>query len=249
MITSSFPDMGLGFEVASPDILQRPPKDLKRGIFSLEIMVDMLVYGLWIAGLCLASFVLVLYGFNDIEAGSRIPAVNCNNSYSEQCDAVFRARATCFACLTWFSLFLAWEMIDLRRSFFRMQPGSHRPWAQWMLDVWRNKFLFSAVVVGFVTLFPVLYIPVINHNVFRHEGISWEWAIVFIASFLFFIGVEAWKWGKRIFFRRREGKLGNAAKSTEDLEARVFGQYMRELTPASSQALSMEKRQTGLSAV
>lgn len=197
-------------------------------------MIDMVVYGLWIAALCLSAFVIVLYGFAYGNTG-RIPARGCNNNYSSECDAVFRARATCFACLTWFSIFLAWEMIDLRRSFFRMQPGSKRYFTQWMFDVWRNKFLFSAVLVGFFTLFPVLYIPVINRDVFRHEGISWEWAIVFIASFLFFSGVELWKWGKRVYFRRA---ARNAAGQEEDLESRAFGNYMRELTPSPSEALS-----------
>ena len=238
MITSSFPDMGLGFEVAASDVLQRPPQSLKRGIFSFEILIDMLVYGLWIAALCLASFVLVLYGFSEGNAG-KISASNCNNSYSSECDTVFRARATCFACLTWFSIFLAWEMIDMRRSFFRMQPDSKRYFTQWIFDVWRNKFLFSAVLVGFFTLFPVLYIPVINHDVFRHEGISWEWGIVFIASFLFFVGVESWKWAKRIFFRRQ---ARNSSGTTEDdLESKAFSLYMRDLTPATSEALSTSK--------
>ncbi|KAL1296594.1 hypothetical protein AAFC00_000088 [Neodothiora populina] len=239
MITSSFPDMGLGFEVAAPDVLQRPPQSLKTGIFSFEIMIDMVVYGLWIAALCLSSFVIVLYGFEDGNTG-RIPAQGCNNTYSAECDGVFRARATCFACLTWFSLFLAWEMIDMRRSFFRMQPGSKRHFTQWMLDVWRNKFLFSAVLVGFVTLFPVLYIPVINRKVFRHEGISWEWAIVFIASLMFFVGVEFWKWCKRVVFRRLDARK-NANGQADDLENSAFSSYMRELTPATSEALSTEK--------
>jgi magnesium-transporting ATPase (P-type) len=56
MITSGMPDMGLGFEAANPDIMSRPPQSLKRGVFTLEVMVDMLVYGLWIAALCLGAF-------------------------------------------------------------------------------------------------------------------------------------------------------------------------------------------------
>lgn len=238
MITSSFPDMGLGFEAAEPNILRRPPQDLKRGIFSLELMLDMVVYGIWIAGLCLASFIIVLYGSEDGKVG-RIPSRGCNESYKD-CDVVFRARATCFACLTWFSLFLAWEMIDMRRSFFRMKPNSKRYFTQWMLDVWGNKFLFTSVMIGFVTLFPVLYIPVINRDVFRHEGISWEWAIVFVASILFFVGVEIWKWCKRVYFRRQSMK-GAAGNPEEDIESKAFGRYMRDLTPATSWAVSTEK--------
>ena len=111
MITSGIPDMGLGFEVAAPDVLRRPPQDLKRGIFSIELMVDMCVYGCWMGALCLSAFVIVLYGF----ATGIGDAQGCNDSIQGGCTEEFRARATCFACLTWFSLFLAWECLDLRR--------------------------------------------------------------------------------------------------------------------------------------
>ncbi|KAF3221472.1 Na+ ATPase [Orbilia oligospora] len=222
MITSGMPDMGLGFEVATPDILKRPPQSLKDGVFTWEVLLDMVVYGLWVATLCLCSFVLVLYGFGNGDLGE-----NCNNEYSEKCDTVFRARATCFACLTWFALFLAWEMVDMRRSFFRMQPGSTRYFTQWAIDVWRNKFLFWAIIAGFVTIFPTLYIPVINHKVFKHEGITWEWGIVMVAAVLFFLGIESWKWAKRVYFRRTAKKKGVTRGDTlEDLENRVFGSYL-----------------------
>ena len=105
MITSGIPDMGLGFEIAAPDVLQRPPQNLKRGIFTIELMVDMLVYGVWMGALCLSSFVIVLYGFSNGIGGAR----GCNDSIAGGCTEEFRARATCFACLTWCSLFLAWE--------------------------------------------------------------------------------------------------------------------------------------------
>jgi len=220
MATSGLPDMGLGFERAVPGILQRPPRSLKAGIFTIEFLADMVFYGLWITFLCLVSFTLVIYGFGNGELGER-----CNESYSSSCDLVFRARATTFACLTWFALFLAWEMVDTRRSFFRMLPGSKRYFTQWMVDVWRNQFLFWAIMFGFVTLFPLIYIPVLNTKVFKHTPISWEWGIVFIAAGLFFAGVETWKFGKRVYFRRQDRKrLGKSWKET-DIEDRVFGRY------------------------
>merc|ERR1712225_72270 len=141
MITSGMPDMGLGFEAPAADIMLRPPRSLKTGVFTPEVMIDMLVYGLWMAALCLSSFTVVLYGFSNGDL-----ARNCNDKYSQECDTVFRARATTFVCLTWFALFLAWEMVNMRRSFFRMQPKSTKYFTQWAIDVWRNKFLFWAVI-------------------------------------------------------------------------------------------------------
>ncbi|PVH86911.1 calcium-transporting ATPase [Cadophora sp. DSE1049] len=220
MITSGMPDMGLGFEAPAPDIMLRPPHPMEVGVFAWEVMIDMLVYGLWMAALCLSAFSLVLFGFGDGSLGN-----GCNDRYSEECDTVFRARATTFVCLTWFALFLAWEMVNMRRSFFRMQPKSTKYFTQWAIDVWRNKFLFWAVIAGFVTIFPTLYIPVINHKVFKHTGISWEWGIVFIEAILFFAGVEAWKWAKRVYFRRQERKRGG---KHDDLEKKAFAAYFDE---------------------
>lgn len=227
MVTSSAPDMGLGFEPAAKDIMKRKPHNLKKGVFTWEVIIDTFVYGIWIAALCLSAFVLVLYAFGNGDLGN-----NCNDTYSPSCDGVFRARATTFACLTWFSLFLAWEMMSMRRSFFLLNPDDKHVWTQWMRNVWRNKFLFWSVIAGFVTIFPILYIPVINHDVFRHTGISWEWAIVFIETILFFGGVEGWKWGKRVFFRRQEakkspagGNTGSSAGKGDEMGPKVFERY------------------------
>ncbi|PNP54404.1 hypothetical protein FNYG_15644 [Fusarium nygamai] len=175
MITSGMPDMGLGFEIAAPDIMQRPPQNLKQGVSTPELLIDMVVYGLWMSALCLASFVLVLYGFGN---GKADIGENCNNEYSEDCKVIFRARATTFACLTWFALFLAWEMVNMRRSLFRMQLKSKKYFTQWMHDVWGNQFLFWAIVAGFITMFPLIYVPTLNTVVFKHAPISWEWGNV-----------------------------------------------------------------------
>lgn len=182
-------------------------------------MIDMVFYGLWIAALCLAAFSIVMFGFGDGNLGT-----GCNEGFNDSCSTVFRARATTFACLTWFSVFLAWQMVDMRRSFFMMQPGSRKYFTQWFHDVWRNKFLFFSIMGAFVTIFPVLYIPVINTTVFRHSGISWEWGVVFIATFLFFLGVEAWKFGKRQYFKKNDPNSGR--RGSVDLEARVFERYL-----------------------
>ncbi|KAL8347539.1 hypothetical protein RB601_003056 [Gaeumannomyces tritici] len=218
MITSGLPDMALGFEVAAPDILDRPPQDMKAGIFTWELMLDMVVYGVWTAALCLGTFVLIMFQWGDGDFGE-----NCNTTYSDRCDTVFRARATTFAALTWFALFLAWEMLNMRRSFFRMQPKSKKYFTQWFFDVWCNKVLFWAVVAGFITIFPLMYIPVINTVVFKHAPITWEWGVVFVDSLLFFLGCESWKWAKRVYFRRQARKAQPYGK--HDLESRVFAAY------------------------
>lgn len=97
----------------------------------------MVAYGVLAGAICLASFVLVVFGFNGGDLGEG----GCNDSRSG-CEVVFRARATCFATICWLALILAWEMVNMRRSLFRMQPHSKTPWTQWAQDVWRNPVLF-----------------------------------------------------------------------------------------------------------
>ncbi|KAF1974106.1 potassium/sodium eff [Bimuria novae-zelandiae CBS 107.79] len=156
--------------IAEPNIMSRPPHDLKTGVFNTELMVDMAVYGLWMAALCLASFVLIVYGFGNRDLGE-----NYNNAYSKRCDLVFRAQATTF------------EIVNFQRSFFCQKPrGPNYRYRS-------NPFLFWAIIAGFVTIFPTLYIPVINHAVFKHEGITWEWAVVIVEATLFFAGYKTWK--------------------------------------------------------
>lgn len=183
----------------------------------MELMLDMVVYGIWMAALCLASFVLVLYGFGTGEIGG-----GCNREF-DGCELVFKARATCFTSIVWFSLFLAVEMMDLRKSFFQMRSGRDHVLTQWARDLWENRFLFWSILAGVVTIFPILYIPGLNRVVFLHQEIKWEWAIVFIATLLFFAGVESWKFAKRVYFRKQAKKRTGGVT---DLESRVFGRYM-----------------------
>ncbi|SCV04793.1 LAMI_0H19196g1_1 [Lachancea mirantina] len=212
VVTSCFPAMGLGLEKSAPDIMQKPPNDSRTGIFTWEIIVDMVVYGVWMAGCCLGCFVTVLYG-----TGNGMLGINCNISYSESCDLVFKGRAAVFATMTWCALILAWEVIDLRRSFFQMQPETYTPYTQWMKDIWSNKFLFWSVILGFVSVFPVVYIPVINDKVFLHKGIGFEWGLAFGFSVAFWVGAEIYKFSKRRFYRNRN-LVQNPEKDLEKVE-------------------------------
>ncbi|SCU96681.1 LAFA_0G07536g1_1 [Lachancea sp. 'fantastica'] len=211
VVTSCFPAMGLGLEKPAPDIMDKPPKDSKAGIFTWEIISDMFVYGLWMAGCCLACFVTVVYGKGEGDLG-----MNCNNKFSASCHYVFRGRAAAFATMTWCALILAWEVIDLRRSFFKMQPETDTPYTQWMKDIWSNQFLFWSVVFGFVSVFPVVYIPVINNDVFKHSGIGYEWGLAVAYTVLFWAGAELYKYFKRVYFKNRE----RASNPENDLESK-----------------------------
>ncbi|KAL2754809.1 hypothetical protein ACRALDRAFT_1051323 [Sodiomyces alcalophilus JCM 7366] len=193
MVTSSFPAFGLGREEAAPDVMRRPPHDKRRGVFTNQILVDMLVYGVIMGALTMVSFCIVIWGANGGNLG-----IECNKTYSEACIPVFRARACVFAELTWMILLSAWEFKSLRRSLFRLDPEDPSRFPLFK-DLYNNRFLFWAVVVGGLSVFPVVYIPYVNTELFKHVGISWEWAVSIAFTILFVFGIEAWKLVKRRF--------------------------------------------------
>jgi len=61
--------------------------------------------------LSFVPFILVLFVFEDGQLGYK-----CNAGYSEVCDGVFRARATCYATLTFLILSHAINCRDIRQS-------------------------------------------------------------------------------------------------------------------------------------
>lgn len=166
----------------------------------------------------LTSFVAVMFGLYGGEFGR-----DCNLAYSPSCEGVFRARSTCYTAMMWIFVFFAWELVDSRLSFFHGAVRNTRAWAR---RLWANPFLFWSVVVGFFSIFPTLYIPVLNRRVFLHSGIDKEWGVVFAVTVLFFLGSEGWKAAKRAVLRRR-GLMHQkgASNSEEDLEKRTFERF------------------------
>jgi P-type Na+/K+ transporter len=182
MLTSSFPAFGLGREKASPDVMERPPHDNKKGVFTWELITDMMVYGTIQGTCCLMTFVFIVYGPGPDGLGE-----DCNKSYNSSCDVVFRARAAVFAELTWLILISAWELKGMRRSMFRLNPNDTHPFP-FFKDIWSNQFLFWSVVIAALSVFPAVYIPGLNTSVFKHKGISWEWAPALLCVIIFVSG-------------------------------------------------------------
>ncbi|KID99840.1 P-type Na+-ATPase, partial [Metarhizium majus ARSEF 297] len=193
MVTSSFPAFGLGREAAAVDVMRKPPQDKRRGVFTNQIIVDMIVYGIIMGACTMCTFCIIIYGANNGDLGE-----NCNTEYTNVCDAVFRARAATFAELTWLILISAWEFKSLRRSMFHLNPDDDSRFPVFK-DLYSNRFLFWSVILGGLSVFPVVYIPFLNTKFFKHKGISWEWALSVGFTILFVAGIEAWKFIKRRF--------------------------------------------------
>lgn len=234
LVTSSFLAVGLGLEEAQPDIMYRPPHDLRVGVFTRELIVDKMIYGFFMGSLCLVSFVCVIYaagtGTNDLGDG-------CNQDYNPTCDAVFRARATTYATLTFLLLVTAWEVKHFSRSLFNMDPLNFSQ--KWSIfpTLWRNQFLFWAVVAGFVIAFPVIYLPVVNQVVFKHHAITWEWGLVFGCSVVYLVCVESWKAVKRAF---GIGSGRNVILTLQDAETRAGLDTFTPLSLSANASVEMK---------
>ncbi|GJJ74479.1 P-type Na+/K+ transporter [Entomortierella parvispora] len=183
MVTSSPPAMGLGLEPASPSNMQEPPRSAKQGLFSFEVIMDTTVYGLSMGVLTFSAYCGVLFGFNHGDLGSL-----CNQEYSDACTGVFKARATAYACLTFLLLAHSVNCRSLRDSGWS--------WKR-LKTLKENKMLWLGMVIGSLLVFPILYIPGMNHSVFKHTGLTYEWAFVFVVLGLFIGLSDLYKFIKR----------------------------------------------------
>ena len=195
----------------------RPPHDVKKGVFTRELITDKFIYGFFMGSLCLLSFAIVAY----VGPGGGNLGSECNEGYNDTCHVVFRARATTYVTITLLLLVTAWEVKHFSRSLFNMYPKTDQGAPRGLSifpTVWRNHFLFFAVVAGFVSIFPIVYIPLINKAVFKHNVITWEWGISFGAVTIYISAIEIWK-----AIKRRFGIWSGANRiiSREDAEARA----------------------------
>ncbi|KKA30871.1 hypothetical protein TD95_000720 [Thielaviopsis punctulata] len=193
LVTSSFLAVGLGMEAAEKDILLRPPQDLRVGVFTVDLIRDKFIYGTFMGGLCLVAFSSVAFS-----SGGDLGA-DCNEHYNSSCGLVYRSRSTTYATLSFLLLVTAWEVKHFHRSLFNMDPAEWTGPTAVFKTVWKNRFLFWAVVAGFAVTFPVVFIPGLNQTVFKHHSISWEWGVVFGCLAAYIMLIEIWKAIKRRF--------------------------------------------------
>ncbi|KAF8165431.1 sodium transport ATPase [Crassisporium funariophilum] len=212
MLTSSPPAFGLGLEKASPDLMKKPPHSIKDGVFTWPVIIDCVATGIVMGGVCLMSFVIVVYGSGNGDLGR-----DCNHSASDICQTVFRARSTTFATLIFaislyglelkscMSLTLAEKPIAhfilpislVDRSLFSLTPGQF-----FVKDLLANPVLLWSAVGGMVSVVLPIYIPSFNTRIFYQSGISWEWGIVVGMSLVFLVWCEIWKLIRRPLYKR-----------------------------------------------
>lgn len=157
---------------------------------------DQLVYGANMGLNCLMVFLLIVYAGSG--QGWHALPVGCNEGSKDGCETIFKARAATFSTFSFLLLVKSWEVKHFHRSLFAMDDRWTGPLAVFP-TIYHNRFLFWSVVAGFLSTFPLIYIPVLNTQVFRHIGLTWEWGVVFGSVALFVALIEVWKAIKRRF--------------------------------------------------
>lgn len=206
MVTSAPPATGLSMDTATDDILQVPPNT--KGLFTFEVIADCIAYGVFLGGLTLGGFVVVLYGFNDGPTG-----VGCNESNGEGCRMVESARCTAFGILYFGLLIHTYTVRHPRLSILFMH---------WFDNIW----ILGSCVIGGLLFAPIVYIDVIAHNIFVHNRITWEWAVLGIAVCLFLILCELYKVIKNLLFPIKKTTITD--QSDLQYEYRAFNNVVHD---------------------
>ena len=129
LITDAFPALALGMEKSDGDVMQRPPRDSRDGIFAGGMAFDVVFQGALVAMLTVAAYLIGHF----IEAG-RWEFVNSPDGMT-----------MAFLTLSMAEIFHSFNMRSRRHSVFRMPH--------------QNPYLWGAMVLSFVLTTAVIYVP------------------------------------------------------------------------------------------
>ena len=132
LITDAFPALALGMEAGEKDIMQRPPRDRKEGIFAGGLGVDVVWQGFVIALLTLAAYLIGDY----MERG--------HFAIENSADGMTMA----FLTMSLTEMFHAFNMRREKGSIF----AAHK----------QNWYLFGAMAFSLIATTAVIYIPALK---------------------------------------------------------------------------------------
>lgn len=174
LITDCFPALALGMEKGEPDIMQRPPRDSRDGIFAGGLGVDIVYQGILITIITLASYIIghcMEIGYFAMPKGISP-------------DGMTMAFLTMNMC----EIFHSFNMRSQRRSVFTLH--SH------------NKVLWGAMLGSLVLTTAVLEIPLLA-NAFGFTPVSWpEYFTALCLAVLIIPAVELVKLFQRLHSRK-----------------------------------------------
>jgi Ca2+-transporting ATPase len=189
LATDGLPALALSFDPPEKDLMDRPPRDPKSGIFTRPVVTLMAAGGLWstIVNTGLFTYLLSTLGYFDeaLESAAREPALT-------------HAMTMVFLSLVLTEFFKAYSFRSDRESLFR------RPFA--------NKWLNLAILWELILLSLVVYVPVLEQAFGTYDLPPQDWLLVITLAFTVVPVLELTKWLIRRFVPlERAGSLHASA--------------------------------------
>ena len=164
LITDCFPAVGLGMEQGEADIMQRPPRSSREGLFAGGLGVNCVIQGVALAVITLASYII----------GEIFESGSFHFGQSSE-DGMTMA----FLTLSMAELFHSFNMRSLDKSLLRTKG--------------HNRILYASLVGAFILTLAVLYIPFLR-NAFDFAHISFtEFIIALVIAIMMIPIVEIQK--------------------------------------------------------
>ena len=129
LITDCFPALALGVEKSESDIMNRPPRDSRKGIFSDGLGWNIAIQGILVTLITLAAYCVGHYMENGIW------------EFTDSADGMTMA----FLTLSMTEIFHSFNMRSLRHSIFSIKA--------------QNLFLWGAMLLSLLCSTAVIYIP------------------------------------------------------------------------------------------
>ena len=179
LVTDCFPALALAMEKSEKNIMSRPPRNSKDGIFSGGVGFDIFYQGLFVTGLTLAAYFIGHY----IEAG----VWEITNSP----DGMTMAFLTMSMCEIFHSLNMRSQRGSTVAMTFR---GSH------------NMYLFGSCLLSLLMTTVVIYVPFLA-NAFDFQTIDlMEYAVALALAFAIIPLVEIVKAIERVYDKKKAKK-------------------------------------------
>ena len=167
LITDTIPALALGMEEAEGDVMARPPRESKSGIFSDGLGFDVIYQGIMVAVLTLVAY----FAGNYIESGVW------------QVASSTQGMTMAFLTMSMAEIFHSYNMRSRRKSIFRMTK--------------QNKYLLGSMILSIVLTTAVLYVPFLSNAFgFEHISFA-EYAISMLLAFSVIPIVEVVKFFQR----------------------------------------------------
>lgn len=156
LITDCFPALALGLEKGEPDIMMRPPRDSRDGIFSGGMGIDIIYQGILVTVITLASYII----------GHCMEVGHFEMPKGISDDGMTMAFLTMSMC----EIFHSFNMRSQRKSVFSLPT--------------HNKVLWAAMIGSLTLTTLVLEVPAVA-NAFGFTPVDWkEYGIALVLAFL-----------------------------------------------------------------